>query len=187
MSETLNDPGDAGDAENRADEVQTDTLFEVLGNERRRRVIDLLRERETATSLDTLADHVAARENGTTVEAVTDSERKRAYTSLQQTHLPKMDEAGILRFDKSEGTVAPSDRLTEYTLHLDVTPASGVTMSTIYLALSTVSVCLFLAVLLGPGFLGRLSPLGLAAAVVGLFGAVALLFWYLRPSHETEV
>jgi predicted transcriptional regulator len=186
MSEAVKDPGGAAgrDGDGPPD-VQTGTLFEMLGNERRRHVIDCLREREAATSLDALADQVAARENDTSVEAVTDHERKRVYTSLQQTHLPKMDEAGVLDFEKGSGTVTPSDRLTEYTLHLDVAPAAGITMSAVYLGLSAVGVGLFLLALVGPGPLGRVPPLGLAAAVVGLFGAVAALSWYVRPDYET--
>nr|WP_225316448.1 transcriptional regulator [Haloferax sp. CBA1149] len=49
---------------------------------------------------------VAARENETPVEDVTDEERQRVYISLYQTHLPKLESAGLVRYDEEERSVS---------------------------------------------------------------------------------
>ncbi|MFB6124435.1 MAG: hypothetical protein ABEJ59_00565 [Halanaeroarchaeum sp.] len=38
-------------------------------------------------------------------------QRKRTYTALWQTHLPKMDEHGVVEFVAARGTVTPTDRI----------------------------------------------------------------------------
>ncbi|ELZ97258.1 hypothetical protein C439_18088 [Haloferax mediterranei ATCC 33500] len=48
---------------------------------------------------------VAARENETAVEDVTDEERQRVYISLYQTHLPKLETAELIDYDEEERTV----------------------------------------------------------------------------------
>lgn len=190
MSEVLEDSGGALQREEQPEEeqtaeIETDTLFEMLGNERRRYVIERLRELESQTSLSDLARYVAARENETTMDAVTDRETKRVYTSLQQTHLPRMDEARIIDFDKSNGNVSPSQRLTEYTLRLDVVSTSDITVSGVYLALSLASIGLFVLTAYGVGMLAQLPTLGLAAAVTCLFAGVAAVLRFVSPWYTS--
>jgi DNA-binding transcriptional ArsR family regulator len=93
-----------------------DTVFEMLRNERRRRVLEYLEE-ESETTLSDLAEHIAARENDTTVRALSSQQRKRVYVGLYQCHLPKMDGTGIIDFDGDRGDVertATADQLTPY-------------------------------------------------------------------------
>lgn len=80
--------------------------FEILKNERRRYVLEHLLGTEGAIELGTLADHIAAVENDTAVDAVTSSERKRVYVALYQFHLPKMDRMDVVDYDKDRGTVS---------------------------------------------------------------------------------
>lgn len=155
--------------------VTREDLYDLLGNCRRRYVIDYLREHREPTSLDTLARRVAARENNTSVAEVTTAERKRVYTSLQQTHLPRMDEVGVVEFDKERGVITPADQLAEFSLHLDVVSANSVPQSVIYLALSGVSVALVVGVVAGAPLLRSLSPFWLGGIVVALFTVVATI------------
>lgn len=153
--------------------VERDNLFELLGNCRRRYVIEYFREHQGSATLDTLACHVAARENETVVEQVTAAERKRVYTSLQQTHLPRMDEAGAVTFDKERGVITPADHLAEFSLHLDVVSESDVPDSLVYLSLSVVSLLLLAAVVADAPVVSSLSPFWWASAVLALFSGVA--------------
>lgn len=100
--------------------VDMDELFGVLGNERRRYVLEYLSRVEGATTLNDLADHIAAWEYDKTVAAVDSQERKRVYVSLYQCHLPKMDEADALAYDEDRGTVGRGrlyDRFTDHLRH----------------------------------------------------------------------
>jgi len=47
-----------------------------------------------------VAEHVAAKEHETTVKQLLSDERQRVYIPLYQSHLPKLDEAGIIDYDK---------------------------------------------------------------------------------------
>jgi hypothetical protein len=97
--------------------VPMDTMYEVLRNERRRLVLHyLVSTPDHRAVLGPLATQVAAWENDVPVPAVTSELRKRTYNTLQQTHLPKMDESGLIAYDHHSGTV----ELTVSPLQLEV-------------------------------------------------------------------
>ncbi|WP_435064302.1 DUF7344 domain-containing protein [Halobaculum sp. EA56] len=88
------------------DGLPLDVTFEILRNSRRRQVLEFLRGREDRTaSISELAEHVAAIENDTTVDRLNAQQRKRVYIGLYQSHLPKMDDAGVVDFEQSRGRV----------------------------------------------------------------------------------
>lgn len=91
--------------------LSKDELFRILSNSRRRYIIYYLHEAGDEMSLKQLAARIAAVENGTSVEDVTDEERQRVYISLYQTHLPKLEEAGIVSYDDEERIVALTDEI----------------------------------------------------------------------------
>lgn len=86
-------------------DVSPDTAFMILKNARRRAVIAYLIENEPETDLDTLAEHLAAAENDVDVQALSSTQRKRLYIGLYQAHLPKMDDANVIDFDKHRGRI----------------------------------------------------------------------------------
>ncbi|TQQ79327.1 hypothetical protein EGH24_11900 [Halonotius terrestris] len=83
-----------------------DQVFAVLKNERRRRVLGMLKQTDDKLSLSDLAERIAALENDKPIEQLTSSERKCVYVGLYQCHLPKMDSMDVIEFNKSRGTVA---------------------------------------------------------------------------------
>jgi hypothetical protein len=89
--------------------LSLDQVYELLKNERRRLVLDHLDGVEGSVSMSDLSEAVAARENGKPVAEISSDERKRVYVGLHQCHLPKMDEAGVIEFDKDRGRIAPGD------------------------------------------------------------------------------
>jgi DNA-binding transcriptional ArsR family regulator len=81
-------------------EVSEDELFDVLANQRRRFALHLLkREGDETVTIGEMAEQIAAWENGIDMAEITGNERKRVYTALQQSHLPKMDNAGVVEFN----------------------------------------------------------------------------------------
>jgi DNA-binding transcriptional ArsR family regulator len=85
-------------------ELTPDTVFSVLSNERRRQVLRHLHDRG-GSNVRELSQQLAAWENDVQPEAVTYKQRKRVYTSLHQTHLPALAEAGVVDYDRDRGTV----------------------------------------------------------------------------------
>ena len=101
-----------------ADDLSLSTTFELLKNRRRRETIAYLLEHDGSSTLSDLAEHIAALENGIEIVELSSDQRKRVYIGLYQCHLPKLDKAGVIDFDKNRGTVVlnPSvaDQLVPY-------------------------------------------------------------------------
>lgn len=98
--------------------LSKDVVFEILKNQRRRRVLQYLRD-NAETELGTLAEAIAAAENETTVEELSADERKRVYIGLYQTHLPKMDDAGVVTYDQDRGTVSAGPEIEQLYPYLE--------------------------------------------------------------------
>ena len=98
----------------------SDDAFDVLSNARRRRVLIHLFEADEPATLAGLSRSVAAWENGIDEEGVTSRQRKRVYTALRQSHLPKMDRAGVIDYDTDRGSVELTDEAAELRTYLDV-------------------------------------------------------------------
>ncbi|WP_142858768.1 DUF7344 domain-containing protein [Salinigranum halophilum] len=106
-------------------ELTQDTVFSVLSNERRRRVLRFLNEERAGSDIRELSTQLAAWENDVPPEAITYKQRKRVYTSLHQTHLPALADAGVVDYDRDRGTVS----LTAQASVLDEYLATGETTS----------------------------------------------------------
>lgn len=96
-------------------DLEFDVLFDLLKNERRRECIAYLKEHEGRSTISELSEHIAAKENDLSVEAINSRQRKRVYIGLYQCHLPRMANAGVVNFDKNRGDV----ELTALVSHLN--------------------------------------------------------------------
>lgn len=86
--------------------LDTDTIHELLRNPRRRFVLRSLFQDESV-GLETLAERLARRESGS--ESPTDDEQRRAFTALASVHVPRLAEAGLVVFERSDERVYLSD------------------------------------------------------------------------------
>lgn len=110
------------------------TAFELLSNERRRRAVRACDRLECPFELGELAEHVAARECGKPITQVTGAERRRVYTSLQQVHIDKLEDAGVIECERK--TITPTEKLKELRLYLNGIPTDESSWSRHYLKLS---------------------------------------------------
>ena len=99
--------------------LSKDDVFHILQTKRRRIVLRYFRTADGPVRLRDLAEHVAAREHDVTVAEVTSDQRQRVYISLYQNHLPKLDEAGGVRYDKDRGIVEATDHIRTFDPFLD--------------------------------------------------------------------
>lgn len=139
------EPGPDGTIPEEVD-ISEDEMFEMLANRRRRYVIHFLKERGPDVDLGTLAEQVGAWEYDTAPEQLTSAERKTVYTALQQRHLPKMDRAGIVNFDKRAGVVAPTEALLDLDIYTEVVSSGEFPWSAYYLGMATITAALMVAV-----------------------------------------
>lgn len=86
-------------------------IHDVLRNERRRHTLELLRENGDTLSVRQLSERVAALETGESPPPR--NIRQSVYVSLHQTHLPKLDELGIVEYDADAKQVLLLDRVGE--------------------------------------------------------------------------
>ena len=77
----------------------------AMRNERRRMVVFAVAEADEQMDVGGLAEAIAAAENETVPAALSGGERKTVYTNLLQTHLPKLDEMGVIDYDGDRKTV----------------------------------------------------------------------------------
>lgn len=82
-----------------------DLLFDLLRNRRRRYVLQYLETHAGVIRMSDLADALAEWEMEDEGAYVTHKERKRAYVSLYQTHLPKLDDVDIINYNQPRGTI----------------------------------------------------------------------------------
>ena len=162
--------------------VSENELFEVLANRRRRYALHALkRDAEgggETVDLGTLAEQVAAWENDVELQEVSYDERKRVYTALQQSHLPKMDEAGIVSFNKDRGVVEPTPAMEDVEIYMDVIHGNEIPWSEYYLGLSVVSAALYAAVWMGVYPFTLLPDLSWGVFIVVAFLVSALAHRY---------
>lgn len=124
-TKTILDPNERGQGENRAadssleSEKTKDEVYFALSNYRRRFVLDHLAEHERPCQLRELVEALAAWENSIDPVMTSSVQRKRAYVSLRQTHLPKLDELDLVDFDAGRGTVAIGERFDLTVPHLN--------------------------------------------------------------------
>jgi hypothetical protein len=101
------------------DTLTQDVVFDILSSARRRYVLYLLRQSDSPIELTTLAEQVAAWENDTTVEELNKQQRKRVYVSLYQTHIPKLEDSGLVEYDGDTGDVSLTPRARDVDQYLE--------------------------------------------------------------------
>ncbi len=158
-------------------------IFEVLRNQRRRYVLQFLKQDDRPVELGDLAQQVAAWEYETSLEGVTPEQRKRVYTTLQQTHLPKMDTAGILSFDSDRGVIEATERTRDISVYLEIVPGREFAWRELYLSLGAISCALVAALWLKIYPLTLLADLTWTAIIAGTFTLTAAAHIY----HERNM
>lgn len=177
-------------------DISTDDLFHVLQNERRRRVLKyLVTNGDGPFEMRTIAEHVAAEEHGTTVQALTSDQRQRVYIALYQSHLPKLDEKGFIDYNQSRGvvekhplveetaehltelseeeTATDDDESTEPERHQGSTRVPGM-MQKSFAGASTLGVLMLLVAWTSSGFISGLAVAAVAVAMLTALSAVLI-------------
>ena len=101
---------DAGKTTDPPDQNDLDdaTVFDILGNERRRTCLHCLAEHETALPVSELGKQVAR----AVADAETDGDElyDSVYISLCQTHLPRLDAVGLIEYEQDRKRVRQGPR-----------------------------------------------------------------------------
>ncbi len=148
-------------------------IFSLLSNQRRRYAIHYLKREEEPVALGELAEHVAAWELEKDVEELTSTERKRIYTSLQQTHLPTLERAEMVEFD--DRTVTLTENARDLDVYLDVVPGDSIPWGVYYLGLSVLAGVVMAGLWLEVVPTETVPELGWATGLVVMFAVSAVV------------
>ena len=155
-------------------EFSADEIFHILQNDRRRAVLRYLQDRNDPVRMRDVAEQVAAWEHDTTVEGLSSTQRQRVYIPLYQSHLPKLDKAGIIDYQQSRGIVERKPLADVFDPYLDAEAATTASAGAIrnddpewddyYLAIAAIGSFLLVGSVLELPVVGTLS--GIAVALV---------------------
>lgn len=152
-------------------------IFDVLRNRRRQCIIEYLQQNEGdgPFELGELVEYVTALEADAAPRESTPVERKRVYNALRQTHLPKLDDAGMITYDPETNRIGLETAARDAQRYLQYTPGSAIPWHTCYLGVSVAA-----AVVIGAHWF-EISPLGggsggtIAGVVLAAFVVVAII------------
>lgn len=164
-------------------EVTQTEAFDILSNDRRRHALHYLSYKD-GTKIGELSRQIAAWENGESLEEVTADERRRVYVSLHQTHLPRMDEAGILHYKNSRDTIELTERGESLRVYMEVVGDDDIPWSEFYLGLSALSAALVAAVWVNVPPFGLLPDLAWGATIVALFTITSAVHVYFAEQRR---
>lgn len=118
-------------------------IFGVLQNERRRYILKILQEKG-GQSVRSLSEEIACLESG--VKEPKSNFRKSVYSSLHQTHIPKMESLKIIAYNKNTDIVELLPGSHDFNIYIETVKKGDIPWSQFYLGLSTLTVIGSLAI-----------------------------------------
>lgn len=167
-------------------DLSQDVVFDILSSPRRRYVLYYLRTSEEPVKLTDLAEHVAAWENETDPEAISEQERKRVYVSLYQTHIPRLAEVGVIEYDKESGYISLAEEAADVDEYLR-SSAEPVPWQRIYLAVAAVGTAFLALTALDVAVFAAVPEIAAAAVVVLAFIITAAIHSVVHLSQRRSV
>jgi hypothetical protein len=164
-------------------EMEPSDIHDILRNDRRRLTIKNLQERAEGTmGVRELSEAIAALETGE--DPPPSDKRQSVYVSLHQTHLPKLEEFGIVSYDSDEKTVCLEERVREVEVYMEVVPRYGLSWGEFYFGLGLLGTLTTIAVLLGvPG----IEALGVTVTATVFFVILMLSATYHVYAQQDRI
>lgn len=154
--------------------ISEDQGYDLLSNHRRRYALHYLQNNGQQTTLGDLSEQIAAWENEIDLAEISADERKRVYTSLQQIHLPRMDEMGAVEYDDRAGVVELGPAAEELDVYMEVVRGRDVPWSLVYVGLGVVNLVLLVAAWLDVSPLPAIPDIGWAIFATTTFLVTAI-------------
>jgi hypothetical protein len=167
-----------------SDELTQDTVFDLLSNARRRLILSYLQQADESVDIFELARKISAVENDIDVEDVSDKQEKRVYVSIYQTHIPKLESAGLIEYDSDSGELTLTNRTNAFGEFLPSEESSR-PWHLYYLGLAVASL-LTLAIVQFAVTVSSTTEVIVQSAVVLAFTGLALVHVYRTRMGESN-
>ncbi|AGB39097.1 DUF7344 domain-containing protein [Natronococcus occultus] len=102
---------------NRTDTLEESEVFHILGNDRRRSIVQLLAAESGQIDVSDVATEIASTESDSS--SVPNNLYKSVYVSLQQTHLPQLQEDAVIEYDSESKTIRPGPNFEDVLGYVD--------------------------------------------------------------------
>lgn len=167
-------------------DLTRDVIFELLSSDRRRSLIYFLETQDGEADLSELSVLIAAWETETDPADIDEQARNRVYISLYQTHIPKLEDYGLIEYDSENRIVSGTGDLADVIAVVDSSDPTPNTSSAIRGVYSGLAVVLFgLLVMQWVGYdILSVSGIAVAGAVALAGGATAHLYCYHLDSKS---
>lgn len=143
-------------------------IHDLLRNERRRQVIKHLQDTVGKMTLGDLAENIAEHETGESPPPK--NIRNSVYNSLHQTHLPKLDNRGIVEYESDRKTIRLTEEARSVDVYMEVVTPYGITWSEYYSMLGTLSLSVVLAALIEVPVLSAVDSVLWVSVFLVVFG-----------------
>jgi len=168
-------------------EISPDLVFDLLSSQRRRMILYYLHQQEGTATVNEISKEIASMENDVPVEDLTRQQQKRVYVSLYQTHLPKLAQAGVIDYDRENGTVSLTDRVQEIDTYLVEGGQAGYPWAFHYLVLAVVGASLLVLSFAGIPVVASIPPLWIGLLVTAAFGLSAIWQYVEFRRRQREI
>lgn len=170
----------------RKHDISREEIFDVLSNGRRQCIVHYLKRYQDAgpVALGDLVEYVAAWEADVPIADLDPVRRKRVYNALRQTHLPKLEDAGLIAWDQDRNHIELTPAIRDARLYLEHVPNDDIPWSLVYLALSAIAAVLTAATWYGVPPFGGNSGLTISVIVLGMFATTGVAHWIKARSSR---
>lgn len=100
-------------------------VISLLGDRRRRNVLECLAANTQAIALADLAEDIADHEHEAARTEIPDEAIQRIATSLYHVHIPQLVDAGVVEYDMDRDQIRPSERTDRIQRALSVVEAAS--------------------------------------------------------------
>ena len=156
-------------------EISDADVFEILSNRRRRFALHAIKRREEPIELSELSEQIAAWEMDTEPEQISYEDRRGVYMTLKTTHIPMMDERGVVEFEQQTKTVRSTDLLSKLDVYVEALRKDEIQWSTYYIGLAAICLSVVIAVAADVPGAAALDPLDVGVITVVAFGVSSLV------------
>jgi hypothetical protein len=151
-------------------QISQGEIFDLLSNPRRRFVINYLLRENRPVSIQELSRELAKWEFGVDDEELTDKQEKRIYVALYQTHIPKLEDFGVVEYDSDASLVELTDEVTRLQPYIEESRGDERPWPWYYLGIVAVGLPLFFAAQFEVAAATQVAP-----SLVGLATMIALV------------
>jgi hypothetical protein len=159
--------------------IDPEEIHDVLRNDRRRLTLQYLKQCLEPVEVRELSEHVAELEVGESPPPR--NIRQSVYNALNQTHLPKLDDAGLVEFDTDRKVVSLCEAAREVDVYMNVDTPLGISWDVYYRSLGVIALITILAADTNFTFFAGVESLVFATVFLFVF-AISTLYqmWSMR-------